>query len=322
MDNNTFKTPWWLPGAHLQTIWPTATRRPINIEAQNERLELPDGDFLDLAWVGSGNGPIVVVLHGLGGNIQSPYATGILQAIAMGGWRGVFMHFRGCSGVPNRLPRSYHSGETGDLHFVIHELRRRETQTPLAVIGFSLGGNVLIKWLGETGNTNPLHAAIAVSVPFELHKSATHLSQGGRRFYQWWLLRQLRTTLKKKFTLLPAPTDLIDLNKLDKLNTFWEFDDKITAPLHGFNGAADYYQRASSRPYLPLIKTPTLILQARDDPFIPVDALPEPHELAPQTHLELTENGGHVGFVTGNLPWQPIYWLEQRAVAYLQKFLA
>jgi uncharacterized protein len=308
---------WWLRGAHGQTIWPTLLRRKMRVLVEPEHLELPDGDFLDLAWVGKNNsGPIVVVLHGLTGSIKSPYALGILQAISACGWRAVFMHFRGCSGIHNRLARSYHSGETGDLQFVINELRKREENIPLAAIGFSLGGNVLLKWLGETGGDNPLSAAIAISVPFDLQHCADHFNQGASRFYQWWLLRQLRTTLKNKFKKMTAP---IALHNLHTLRSFWDFDDKVTAPLHGFQNALDYYQQSSSRQFLRRITVPTLILQAQDDPFVPHTALPQSHELSPHITLELTLNGGHVGFIAGKLPWKPVYWLEQKVINFLQE---
>lgn len=310
-----FTPAWWLPNGHLQTIWQTLVRRNENLTARYERIELPDGDFLDLAWVGPDKGPIVIVLHGIAGSIDSPYAQGILQTIVKSNWRGLFVHFRGCSGVPNRLPRFYHSGETEDIDYIIKELQRREPSTPIAVIGFSLGGNVLIKWLSKNTNSNLIIASVAVSVPFELYKAADHLNQGLSRFYQWYLLRSLRNLIKTKFSIKPGP---ISLEEIDKLRTFWEFDNKITAPLHGFLDANDYYHQASSRSDLKKITIPTLILQARDDPFIPPEVNPHPHELSPSITFELHETGGHVGFISGKFPWQPVYWLEHRICEYLK----
>lgn len=318
MTADNFKPAWWLPGAHSQTIWARLNRRRVHIDTQRERLELPDGDFLDLDWVGQRTGPIVVVLHGLGGSSTAPYVQGMLSAIVAHGWRGVSVNFRGCSGEPNRLPRSYHSGETGDIRYIMAELSRREPQSPLFAVGYSLGGNVLIKYLGETGTENPLLGAVAISVPFELQKVVTHLNRGAARIYQWWLLRSLRADTQQKFQQIQAP---IELGNVKKLRTFWEFDSQITAPLHGFSDVHDYYRQASSRQYLSKIAVPTLILQARDDPFVPADALPKPQELSPAVKLELTAKGGHVGFVTGKLPWQPKYWLEHRVVRYLQGYL-
>lgn len=315
---NPFKPAWWLPGPHLQTLWAALVRRKIQLPIHPERLELPDGDFLDLAWVGNGSGPRVLILHGLNGNIDSPYARGILQAILKQGWRGVFMHFRGCSSEPNRLARSYHSGETSDLQTVISELIRREPSSPLFAVGYSLGGNVLLKWLGEMGESgqeNPIQAAVAVSIPFELAKTAEHLKKGFSRVYQWRLLRELSAYHNRKFKHIPAPVSFGDVTKL---HTFWEFDNAVTAPLHGFKNANDYYEKSSSRQYLSKIKIPTLILHARNDPFTTLSALPEAHEVSKTVSLEFCQEGGHVGFVSGKYPWKPVYWLEDRIMIYLE----
>lgn len=317
---NQFKPAWWLRNPHLQTLWAALLRPKLKLPIRPERLELPDGDFLDLAWVGDGFGPRVLILHGLNGSIDSPYARGILQTINNRGWRGVFMHFRGCSSIPNRLARNYHSGETRDLQTVITELIRREPNSPLFAIGYSLGGNVLLKWLGETGETgieNPLKAAVAVSIPFELAKTAEHLKKGFSRIYQWHLLRELWAAHCRKFKHLPAPAVIKHIN-VTTLKTFWEFDNAITAPLHGFKGADDYYEKSSSRQYLSKIKVPTLILHALNDPFTTLDALPEAHEVSKHVSLEFSAHGGHVGFIAGKYPWKPVYWLEKRIMDYLE----
>jgi predicted alpha/beta-fold hydrolase len=304
----------------LQTVWQTIARRNLRLATRRERLELSDGDFLDLDWVGdASSSPIVLVLHGLGGGIRSPYAQGILQTIAKHNWRGAFMHFRGCSGEPNRLLRSYHSGETADMRYVLTELRRREPHTPLAAVGYSLGGNALIKYLGESGARSLLGAAAAVSLPFELPKAVRRLNRGASRFYQWRLLRQLRAQHLNKCRRLALP---ISAEQLKQLRTFQQFDDCITAPIHGFRDAADYYQHASCRQYLPNITVPTLIVQSRDDPFTSIDALPAPQELPPPVQLELSARGGHVGFVGGKFPWRPVYWLEQRVMQHLQNYFS
>jgi predicted alpha/beta-fold hydrolase len=317
-----FKQAWWLPGPHLQTLWAALLRPKIKLHIRSERFELPDGDFLDLAWVGEGSGPRVLILHGLNGSIDSPYARGILQAIKNRGWRGVFMHFRGCSDEPNRLARSYHSGETRDLQIVITELIGREPNVPLFAIGYSLGGNVLLKWLGETGESgieNPLKAAVAVSIPFELAKTAEHLKKGFSRIYQWHLLRELSTSHHRKFKKIPKPFAINTVNVF-MLKTFWEFDNAITAPLHGFKSADDYYEKSSSRQYLAKIKIPTLILHARNDPFTTLHALPEVLEVSKHVSLEFSAHGGHVGFVSGKYPWKPVYWLEERIMHYLEPY--
>ena len=313
-----FKPAWWLPGAHLQTIIPAIFRRKHDLPLLWQTLELNDGDFLDLAWIGIGNGPIVLVLHGLNGSINSGYANGIMHAINKRGWRGVLMHFRGCSGKPNRLARSYHSGETGDLNNVIKVIRDSEPTTPLFAVGYSLGGNVLLKALGEGKNTAQLSAAVAVSVPFELAETAEHLSKGFRKVYQHRLVKELKKSHKNKFSQMPLP---VKPANLAAIKTFWEFDNAITGPLHGFKGADDYYQLSSSRQYLDKIEVPTLILHARNDPFTKLNSLPDQSEVSNAVTIEYTAAGGHVGFVSGIFPWKPIYWLEDRILNYFAEIL-
>lgn len=319
MKDHPFKPAWWLRNSHLQTIWPLLFRPSLkNTPLINERLELADGDFIDLSWLGTGKTPIVLILHGFEGSIESHYAKGMLQAVYNQGWRGVFMHFRGCSSVPNRLRRGYHSGETSDLATVIDILQAREPNVPIAAIGFSLGGNVLLKWLGETKKQNPLVAAVAISVPFELHKTAKRIHEGFSQIYEKYLLKCLYARLSLKYqsqcvsnnSSLPLPVSSLE-----------EFDEKVTAPLYGFKGAQDYYAQSSSRQYLSTIAVPTLLLHAKDDPFMTADVIPALDELSPQVELETTEIGGHVGFVAGRYPWRAEYWLEQRVPIFLQKYL-
>ena len=315
--NFEFKPAWWLPGGHLQTIYPVLTRRQLTVPTTAERLELDDGDFIDINWAGKPGLPIVIVLHGLAGSIESPYARGLINALVNNGKRVVFMHFRGCSGEPNRLQRSYHSGETGDLNTLANIIKQREPSTPLFAVGYSLGGNVLLKWLGETKEKNILTAACAISVPFELGKAAVHMQKGISRFYQSWLLSYMREAVRNKFK---HRLSRIDLNRLSKLRTFWHFDDNITAPLHGFRDACDYYQQSSSRQYLQNISIPTLIIHAKDDPLMPLDVIPTKPELSPYVTWELYNSGGHVGFITGNLPGKPHYWLEKRIPDFFKSF--
>jgi uncharacterized protein len=313
-----FKPAWWCAGPHGQTLWARVVRYAPNVALWRERLELPDGDFVDLDWVESGSGPIVIVLHGLEGSSDSPYARGILRAVARRGWRGVVMHFRGCSGEPNRLARSYHSGDTGDLAYLVDTLHRREPHTPLATVGFSLGGNVLLKWLGKAGKQAPLCAAVAVSVPFVLHNAAERLQRGFSRVYQWQLLRSLRNTVADKRLRMKLPLRIQDLGTL---KSFRDFDEHVTAPLHGFDSADHYYTVSSSRQYLKGIAVPTLMLQARDDPFMTAEAIPGNDELSETVTLEISPRGGHVGFVSGTWPWRPRYWLEERIPEYLAGYL-
>jgi uncharacterized protein len=313
----SFEPAWWCRGAHLQTLWPVLARRRPRVVLRRERIELPDGDFLDLDWTTGDDGPIVLILHGLEGSSRSHYARGLLHALHRRDWRGVVMHYRGCSGVPNRLPRSYHSGDTADVAHCLRVLREREPQTPMAVVGYSLGGNVLLKWLGENGTIPGVMAAVAVSVPFQLDRCARRLEQGFSRLYQRDLVRRLHTKIRAKQA---SPSFPLRIGDLARLRTFFEFDEHVTAPLHGFDGAAHYYRVASSRQYLPGIRTPTLILQSRDDPFMTADAVPKASELPAAVNFELSPHGGHVGFVSGRWPWAAEYWLEHRIPAFLARY--
>lgn len=311
-----FRPAWWLPGPHAQTLWPALCRRRPRLSLRREHLDLPDGDFLDLDWTPGERGPIVLILHGLEGSSDSHYALGLLAVVARRGWRGAVMHFRGRGGQVNRLARGYCAGDTADLAHVVDWLHRREPATPLAVIGYSLGGNVLLKWLGEAGCAAPLRAAVAVSVPFVLDTVARRLNRGFSRLYQFHLLSELKHSYRAKFS---ARTDgPVPLDRLATLRDFHAFDDQITAPLHGYAGVHDYYARASCRPYLRRIRVPTLILHALDDPFMLPEALPTPPELSADIRLELSPHGGHVGFVAGRWPWRAEYWLEQRIPAFLE----
>lgn len=313
-----FRPAWWLPSAHLQTLWPTLFRHRPRPATRRERLELPDGDFLDLDWVGGDRGPLVVLFHGLEGSLASPYIRGMLHVIERRGWRGVLMSFRGCSGEMNRLARSYHSGDTGDMAWLFEQLRRREPATPTAAIGYSLGGNALLKWLGEGRHASHPDLAVAVSVPFDLANAADRLQRGLSRLYQWWLLRSLRRSLRAKMAAGLVPESLADP---DTLTDFWRFDDQVTAPLHGFRDVHDYYARCSSRRYLAGIEVPTLLLQARDDPFLDGDGLPGAAELPPAVRLELSDRGGHVGFIAAD-GLRSRYWLEQRIIEFLERAFA
>lgn len=311
-----YKAAWWLPGPHCQTIWSRFFRKEIELNTLRERVELPDGDFVDLDWNVSGDGPIVLILHGLGGSIESHYAKGLLTAIEKKGWRGVLMHFRGCSGVNNRYARSYHAGETKDLGEILQLLKQRFPDTPFVAVGYSLGGNVLLKWLGEQHGNN-LSAAVAVSVPFDLTLSSKRLNEGFSKVYQWYLLRRLKQSIQRKAEILHSE---IDVSKALKSKTIKEFDNLVTAPLHGFSGVDEYYQQSSSRQYLKNINTPTLIIHAKDDPFVSEQAIPKSHELSASTQFNLTDRGGHVGFVSGKFT-EPTYWIEQRIIKYFERYL-
>lgn len=311
-----FRPPWWCRSGDCQTVWPNLFRWPARVALRRERIELPDGDFIDIDWTHNTQGPIALILHGLEGSARSGYARALLRALAARGWRAGVMHFRGCSGEPNRLARSYHSGETGDLAFISERLRRRAPNDFIAAIGFSLGGNVLLKWLGETGTRTALDTAVAVSVPFMLARAADRLNRGFSRLYQWKLLLSLRWNLRKKFDRRDCP---IDLDKLPRLKSFWQFDDHVTAPLHGFESAEHYYRVSSSLQYLKHIAVPTLIVHALDDPFMSPECVPNAGDVSPHVRLEVSPHGGHVGFVYGAAPWRARYWLDERIVDFLEQ---
>ena len=318
--DSSFKPAWWLSNAHAQTIFRSLTLRkkaPIN---RIERLELPDGDFVDLAWATHHlniNSPLVILLHGLGGNLDSSYVAGQLAAYNRHGWRAVFMHFRGASKEPNRLARTYHSGETGDLHHLLKTLNIREPHTKKAVVGVSLGGNVLLKRLGEQGAQSFIHTSVAISAPFDLRLLVEHINQGFPRIYQRYMLNSLRVMFKRKLKKYPH-TMASYVHNLESLDSFSKFDEQITAPLHGFANAETYYRESSSRQFLKKIETPTLIIHASDDPFMTPKALPTTTELSSHITFELSANGGHVGFISGKIPGRPRYWLEERIPAFLK----
>lgn len=313
VKSTEFKPAWWLRSPHLQTLWPVFFKKRHKLELLTEQVELNDGDFIDLCWSKKSTGKIVVVLHGLEGSINSHYANGTLYQLENSGYRPVFMHFRGCSGRMNRLPRAYHSGETGDLSFIIEHIRQVSGVYPYAVIGFSLGGNVLLKWLGETGAENPVEKAVAVSVPFKLHDAAKRLELGLSKIYREHLLKSLRQTYLDKFRKIHSPLSVDVL----QLKSFWDYDDQVTAPLHGFTGAQEYYDQCSSQQFLKNIRVHTRIIHSLDDPFMFETTVPEDNELSECIDFLLTEKGGHVGFVTGVTPFTTKYWCESRIIEFL-----
>lgn len=317
-----FKPAWWLRAAHGQTIYPSLMRRIKPLIDKTERLELSDGDFLDLSWSLQGlkeDAPLIILLHGLGGNQYSPYVGGFMHAFTQQGWRVVLMHFRGAGAEVNRLARAYHSGDTADFNYVLDILHQREPQSIKAAVGISLGGNVLLKWLGEQGAQSLLATAVAVSVPFRLNKVADKMTRGFTRVYQWHLLSRLRQRFIQKKHYLGRDIPLA-LSQVEKWQCFWTFDDNVTAPLHGFSNVHAYYRQASCYPYLSHIVTPTLIIHAKDDPFMFPSSIPHEDALSSFISLELSDKGGHVGFISGHIPGRPVYWLETRIAQYFQDF--
>ena len=309
----SFKPAWWLPSPHLQTLWPVMFRRRTAPDLSHERFELNDGDFVDLCWSRKTDRPVVIVLHGLEGSVHSHYAGSLMCALENVGFRPVLMHFRGCGGEPNRLPRSYHSGDTQDLAQLVDHINRASDTSVHAAIGFSLGGNVLLKWLGQTGDSNPLQFGVAVSVPFILADAANRLQRGLSHMYEIHLMNSLKRSYIEKFRRIESPLDV----EISQLKGFWEFDDRVTAPLHGFSGVDHYYTESSCRQYLANIKVPTRIIHALDDPFMYSATVPDENEISEHVELLLARNGGHVGFVSGKYPWKAEYWYERKILEFL-----
>ncbi len=318
----TFRPAWWLPGPHAQTVAGRLLRRPRPPRFRRERIETPDGDFVDVDVVDDGpaNGPLVLLLHGLEGSSRRGYAILTYRALAAQGLRAAGLNFRGCSGEANRTARLYHSGETEDLRFVLGALERRTGAPVHAAIGFSLGGNVLLKYLAEEGDAARLRAAVAVSVPYDLGAGADVLDGSFMgRFYSRVFLKSLVAKAEAK---APIAGERMDLIRGRAARSFRTFDDAVTAPLHGFAGAHDYYSRSSSGPLLERVRVPTLLVHAADDPFLPPHSIPRTAARDnPFLRLLLTDAGGHVGFIGGQ-PWSPEFWVEREVSRYLAAALA
>jgi predicted alpha/beta-fold hydrolase len=310
-------------------VWGQLTRARSLVELVRERIETADGDELVLDHLAGGQdgaAPRLLVLHGLEGSSYSVYVQGMLALAQARGWRATVLNFRSCARdpgdtvtwLPNRLPRLYHSGDTTDLDFVAAELERRDATSPLLAVGVSLGGNVLLKWLGESPTQRIVAAAAAISVPYDLAAGARHLATPIGRFYLRHFLPTLRAKIERIWTRFPEVRDRIDLEGALRARDFHPFDDAATGPLHGFSGADDYYARSSSLGFLDRITTPTLCLNALDDPFLPRHVLEQVRALAgPALDLDFTRRGGHVGFVAGGTPRRPWYWAERRAIDWL-----
>ncbi len=308
-----FAAPAWLASGHLQTLYAATLCPAPRVAFRRERLETPDGDFVDLDWVdGDEQAPVVVLFHGLEGCSRSHYALALMDAVRRRGWRGAVAHFRGCSGELNRLPRFYHSGDTDHVAFALDRVRARSGGAPVFAAGVSLGGNALLKWLGDGAASPAPDAAAAVSVPLDLAAAGYHLEDGFNRVYTHYFLRRLK---RKSLAKLARHPGLYSAAAVRAARTLHDFDDVVTAPLHGFRDADDYWRRASSKPRLGGIGVPTLVLNARDDPFLPAAALPRPDEVAGAVRLELPSHGGHAGFVSGAFPGH-LRWMPERVLAF------
>lgn len=291
-----------------------------------DRWETPDGDFVDLARVPGpiADAPRILILHGLEGGLHSHYVKATFREARERGWAVDLLIFRTCGPEPNRMPRSYHSGETEDPRFVVERLLGDFPNAPLGLLGVSLGGNVLCKFLGEEGErlSDRIVGAVAVSVPFDLARASRYIGRGFGAVYE---KNFLRTLIPKALAKVTRHPELGALVKVRQARTIWEFDDLFTAPLHGFAGAADYYAKASSLQFLAGIRRPTLLLSAADDPFLPPEVLDEVREVARDNEwldVEFHDRGGHVGFTGGNWPWNASYYAEWRAAEFLAQCFA
>jgi uncharacterized protein len=320
----TYTPAWWVPGAHLQTLWGKLVRRAPEVATRTERWATPDGDELELQRLDPPHGaaattPRLLMLHGLEGTIHSNYLRGTLAEARLRGWAADVLIFRTCNGEMNRAARLYHSGETTDLDFAVRRLVREHPGQPLVMAGFSLGGNVVLKWLGEQGSDAPrqLRAAAAISVPYDLERGARNIEHGLSHIYGRHFLKTLRAKARAKLHTHP---NLFDPVALERARTLFAFDDAVTAPVHGFQDAHDYYAQSSSLQFLPSIRRPTLLLSAFDDPFLPsevLDAVSIVAQYNPFLTVEFHHRGGHVGFVSGRNPLRPRYYAESRVLEFL-----
>ena len=320
MRTPIFRRARWLPGPNLETVYASVARPFPRPRYRRERWDLPDGDFVDVDRLGGAStaAPVLVISHGLEGSSRAAYVRGLAATAARRGFAVAAWNFRGCSGEANRLLRQYHSGDTGDLAAIVDRLLEENPGRPIVLAGFSLGGNQLVKWLGERGNDLPeaIRAAVAISVPFDLALCAAALDGPG--FWPWVyrerFLRRLRSKALRKAADHPGS---LDPEAVRRATTFSAYDGLVTAPLHGFASAEDYWTRSSSARFVSCVRRPLLLLSADDDPLVPVRSLPVEAALGnPDVTLEVTSGGGHVAFVSG-APWRPAFWGEARAMDFL-----
>ncbi|WED26475.1 hydrolase [Vibrio sp. DW001] len=310
-----------LTNPHVQTVIPRMIRKQPLFYAKWQTLETPDGDFLDLAWSEDWTSPTVkekpifVLFHGLEGSFESPYANGLMHAFSQQGWLSVMMHFRGCSGRPNRLARAYHSGETEDPRFFLEHIQNMFPDQPKVAIGISLGGNMLVNYLAKYSHDPIVEAATVVSAPLDLEACSSRIEQGFSKVYRNYLLSSLKKNALQKQNQLVSELG-VSTQDLKALKTLYGFDDMITAPLHGFKNANDYYQQCSGIHVINKVNIPLQVIHAEDDPFMTQAVIPN-FPLNKNIHYRLFKQGGHVGFLSGTLT-KPIFWLEQAIPKYYQ----
>jgi len=309
-----YHAPAWLPGGHAQTIWPLLIK-PQPLKLRRERWETPDGDFVDVDHLdGPRDAPLLVLFHGLEGSANSHYALSTAHACKKAGWRLALPHFRGCSGELNRRPRAYHSGDSDEIDWILRRLYAANGSRRLHAAGVSLGGNALLKWAGERGdNAAELVTGVAaMCAPLDLAACGHHLAHGFNRVYTQHFLKTLKAVSSARLRQFP---DLFDEARMLAAINLYQFDDAVTAPVHGFAGADDYWQRASAKPWLKSIAVPALAVNPKNDPFLPAGFLPDAASVSPQVRLEQPATGGHVGFVSGSFPGN-LDWLPQRLLHF------
>jgi len=316
---SSYRAPWWLPGGHPQTLYAALFGGP-RIDWKRERWIAPDGDFIDVdRLLGPADAPLVALFHGLEGGSNSHYAGALARELTCRGWRGAVPHFRGCSGEPNRLPRAYHSGDADEIGWILRRLSGEASGAPLFAMGVSLGGNALLKWLGESVRAKDvIGAAAAVSAPVDLMAAGDALGRGFNLVYTRAFLATMKKKGESKLERFPG---LFDGEAMRRARTLREFDEVVTAPLHGFRDTDDYWTRASAKPVLGRIAVPTLLLNARNDPFLPTAALPRPHEVSAHVLCDFPDEGGHAAFVTGPFPGN-LGWMPRRVAAFFAEAMA
>ena len=316
-----YHAPAWLPGGNLQTIYAALYAARPHVRYRRERWDTPDGDFIELDWIDANPGkPLVAMFHGLEGSSQSHYALALMHALEQRKWNGVVVHFRGCSGRPNLKPRAYHSGDAAEIDWVLRRLRAGlDPASPLFAAGVSLGGNALLKWLGEQGMAaaGVVAAAAAVSAPLDLAAGGHALGHGFNLVYTKMFLSSLK---QKSLDKLRHHPGIYDAHAVKSSRTLYEFDNVVTAPLHGYRDTDDYWARASSKPGLAAIRVPTLVINAKNDPFVPASSLPGRDDVADCVSLEQPPHGGHVGFVDGRFPGS-LGWLPRRVIGFFEQRL-
>lgn len=319
----SFSAHWAMRNPHIQTMMPRFVRRQPLFTPIWETITTPDNDFLDLAWSEDWtqqsvlSKPIFVLFHGLEGCFDSPYANGLMNAFAQKGWLSVMMHFRGCSGKPNKQARAYHSGETEDARLFLEHLHARFPNNPKVAVGISLGGNMLVNYLDRYCDQELIDEATVICAPLDLAVCSKRIEQGFSRVYHQHLLSSLKASALQKIPLLESALG-IDVKTVQNMKFLHQFDDAITAPLHGYADARDYYTRCSGLPKLNNVRVPLNIIHAKDDPFMTDEVIPK-FKLQSNIRYHLLTNGGHVGFITGS-PTQPQFWLEMVVPQFYDKF--